>query len=656
MRTLKLISLVGATLLTAGSPSSLAANSQSNPSPQTALIATLQSNATQKEKADACRQLARVGGRDAVAPLAALLPDERLGHMARYALERIPDPAVDNAFRSALDRLTGKPLVGVIGSVGVRRDAKAVKPLARLLSNPDPEAAQAAARALGSIGNPEAGRVLLAAWPPASAANRASFAEGLCRCAETLLAQGRRKDAIRLYDLLRKETESAAVRAAAWRGAIAARKTDDAVPLLREALRSNDRVVFNAGLRALLETSAKAAADAALGEMPRLSAMDKAQVVQILAQLRDPRVMPALVALATNAEKPAVLAALRAFPEIGDPSPVPTLVSLVDHSDRELREAALESLAAMPGPEADQAILAMLNHPDPARKLTGLDLAARRRLTPAVNQINQLARHHDAQVRLAAVRRLGEMGGSAEIPPVLDWLCTARETAELEAAEQALAALCAKEPNPEAAAALVAARLAQATTPQKAVLLRVLSAVGGSAALNAIRAAVKDPAPEIRAAAVRALGSWRSPEVAPDLLELAQSAGDPTLKSLALRGYLTLAGDTEVPARDRLDMCQQAAKLVEKDDEKRLLLGVLSGMNSPAAVGLIEPFLDQPAIQEEACTALVGLAEKLLQGKQAAKVAGRLVAPLEKVARVTSKADLARRATELVNRAKAAGA
>ncbi|HRT58957.1 MAG TPA: HEAT repeat domain-containing protein, partial [Candidatus Paceibacterota bacterium] len=423
MRTLKLISLVGATLLAAGSPSSLAANPQSNPSPQTALIATLQSNATQKEKADACRELARVGGRDAVAPLAALLPDERLGHMARYALERIPDPAVDNAFRSALDRLTGRPLVGVIGSVGVRRDAKAVKPLARLLSNPDPETAQAAARALGSIGTPEAGRVLLAAWPPASPANRASFAEGLFRCAETLLAQGRRKDAIRLYDLLRKETESAAVRAAAWRGAMTARKTDDAVPLLREALRSNDRVVFNAGLRVLLETPAKAAADAALGEMPRLSAMDKAQVVQILAQLRDPRVMPALVALATNAEKPAVLAALRAFPEIGDPSPVPTLVSLVDHSDRELREAALESLAAMPGPEADQAILAMLNHPDPARKLTGLDLAARRRLTPAVNQINQLARHHDAQVRLAAVRRLGEMGGSAEIPPVLDWLC-----------------------------------------------------------------------------------------------------------------------------------------------------------------------------------------------------------------------------------------
>lgn len=656
MRTITFACLLSAGLLVADSHLGQAAAVQTRPSPEAALISTLQSEATQKEKADACRELARLGGKEAVAPLAALLGDERLGHMARYALERIPHAAVDQAFRSALEQLTGKPLVGVIGSVGVRRDTKAVKPLARLLSSPDPEVAQAAARALGSIGSPDASRALLAVWPSVPAVNRAAFSEGLFRCAETLLANGRRKEALRLYDLLRQETDSAAIRAGAWRGAIAARKASDAMPLLREALGSKDRVVFNAGLRALLETPGKAATEAALGEMPKLSAMDQAQVIQILAKRRDTLAVPALIALTTSSEKPAALAAIRAFPEIGDPSTLSALASLVDNADRELREAALESLGAMPGPEADRAILAMLSQPDPARKLTGLDLLARRRLTAAIQEVKQLTGNSDTQVRLAAVRRLGEIGSPAEIPALLDWICRAEAPAELEAGEQALAALCAKTTDPETASASVAARLAQATTPQKAVLLRVLSAVGGPGALNAIRAALKDPAPEIRAGAVRALGSWRSPDVAPDLLELAQGGGDSTVKSLALRGYLRLAGEAEVPARDRLEMCRQAAKLVEKDDEKRLLLAVLSGMNAPAAVGLIEPFLDQPAIQEEACTAIVGLAEKLLQGKQAAKVASRLVAPLEKVARVTSKADLAKRATELVNRAKAPGA
>ncbi|MDI9443880.1 MAG: hypothetical protein QM844_06905, partial [Planctomycetota bacterium] len=61
------------------------------------LIAVLQSDAGQKEKADACRELAHVGTRRAVPALAALLDDEKLSHMARYALEPIPDPAASAA-------------------------------------------------------------------------------------------------------------------------------------------------------------------------------------------------------------------------------------------------------------------------------------------------------------------------------------------------------------------------------------------------------------------------------------------------------------------------------------------------------------------------------------------------------------------------------
>jgi hypothetical protein len=44
------------------------------------LIAVLKSDAPHKEKADACRQLAVIGTKDAVAPLAELLRDEKLSH------------------------------------------------------------------------------------------------------------------------------------------------------------------------------------------------------------------------------------------------------------------------------------------------------------------------------------------------------------------------------------------------------------------------------------------------------------------------------------------------------------------------------------------------------------------------------------------------
>lgn len=46
---------------------------------------------------------------------------------------------MDEALRDALGKLKGRLLVGVIASIGVRRDAKAVEPLAKMLGSPDVE-------------------------------------------------------------------------------------------------------------------------------------------------------------------------------------------------------------------------------------------------------------------------------------------------------------------------------------------------------------------------------------------------------------------------------------------------------------------------------------------------------------------------------------
>jgi HEAT repeat protein len=164
------------------------------------LIAVLKSDAPLKEKADACRELAVKGSKAAVAPLAALLGDEKLGHMARYGLEPIPDPAVDDALREALDKLQGRLKVGVIGSIGVRRDAKAVEPLTRLLKEKDGEVSRAAARALGRYGTPEAAKALEEALAGTQAADQPAFYEGLFRCAEGLWVGGKRPEALAIYD------------------------------------------------------------------------------------------------------------------------------------------------------------------------------------------------------------------------------------------------------------------------------------------------------------------------------------------------------------------------------------------------------------------------------------------------------------------------
>jgi HEAT repeat protein len=105
-------------------------------------------------KAKACQRLAVVGDRAAVPALAALLANEQLSHYARTALEPMPGPEAGDALRAALGKAKGRLLVGVINSLGVRRDAKAIPALGSLLHGPDAEVAAAATAALARIRRP----------------------------------------------------------------------------------------------------------------------------------------------------------------------------------------------------------------------------------------------------------------------------------------------------------------------------------------------------------------------------------------------------------------------------------------------------------------------------------------------------------------------
>ena len=62
---------------------------------EAALLEVLRSDATFAEKSAACRQLTRIATKESVPTLASLLTDEKLSHMARYALEPIKDASVD---------------------------------------------------------------------------------------------------------------------------------------------------------------------------------------------------------------------------------------------------------------------------------------------------------------------------------------------------------------------------------------------------------------------------------------------------------------------------------------------------------------------------------------------------------------------------------
>lgn len=615
------------------------------------LIAVLKSaDASRRDKVVACRELAVIGTKDAVAALAALLGDEKLSHMARYGLEPIPDASVDEAFRAALGTLKGKPLVGVIGSVGVRRDAAAVGLLSDLLRQEQvgPEAKQAIHRALGSIGTVEASAVLKRSLEYVPEGRRHDLYEGLLRCAEHLAVEDHRDAATEIYDMIRAESNAPhQVRAGALRGAILVRGKNG-VHLLAESLGSDDYIVFSAAVQASQEMAGSEVTQALTAALKTVADDNKILVMQTLGLRSDNEAVPALCDVAKSGSTPVRVGAIKTMAAIGVAYPVDVLIGLLDDKDDAVAKAALEALGSLPGKAADDAAVKVFGSRDADRQRAGLQLMGRRRMRDSVPMLFQAMGKASPEMRPELIKAVGDLGGPDQLDTLLDVLLDLEVSGELEAARQAIAEMSRKAEDPQVCSNQLIGRLSKAKPDQKIVLLRVLSGIGAPTALPVVRKAVDDSNNEVHMAAIRALGSWKNLGAAPYLLELAKDATNPNDRTLCFRQYLQRTRRQDVSVEAKLDMCRRADELAHRDDEKRFLLGTLGNIHVPETLEQTLAYLDDSAVRQEAALATLTVAERLLD-----KNAASAVGPLQKVIQADINSDLTDRAKNLLTQAKA---
>jgi hypothetical protein len=172
------------------------------------------------QKAKASMRIGELGAKEAVPALAALLGDEHLSTYARYGLEPIADPPADEALRDSLSKLKGNLLIGVINSIGKRRDAKTSSALVKMMYGADAGVASAAAAALGSIGGESTAKELQTALAKTSGMTRMAVADACLLCAERFLAEGKRDQGLALYASLSAPGMPQAARLAAMHGII----------------------------------------------------------------------------------------------------------------------------------------------------------------------------------------------------------------------------------------------------------------------------------------------------------------------------------------------------------------------------------------------------------------------------------------------------
>jgi HEAT repeat protein len=608
------------------------------------LARLLTSNAPNAAKTLACRQLSLLGTADEVPALAPLLVDEKLAHLARLALERIPGPAADQALREALPKTEGKLLVGVIRSLGTRRDSLAVEPLVKTLRGSDAEVAAAAAKSLALIGGPAATQALCAALTATKGPLRIAVADACLAAADTLGVQGKRNEAIALYDHLREANVARPMRRAATRGAILARRSAG-VPLLVEQLRGKDPDLFALGLSLVREMPEAEVPKAAAVQLASLAPQAQVRLIEALADRGDKAAAPAVLAVAETGEIAARAAALQALARLGDAKLVPMLVPLACDGPPQLVEPATTALAAMPGQAVDVALLSRVTDPDAKTRRVVITILGQRRPAAAVDVLFQAAADAEPAVRLAAIKALGNTVKPAQMGPLAELLLKAPGSTERTAVEEAIASAAAGMSNKDGCAERLVALLPKADAEGRTAVLRTLSQVGGSKALAAVRAAVSDANREIQDAAVRALSNWATAEAAEPLAGIARESSDRKHKILALRGYIRLIGLAEESPQEKLRRANLAFAMSERDDERRLALGAMGNIGSHEALDRLLVFLDRPAVKNEAAAAAIANGYKLVRTNPAA-----VAQAMRRVAGAVDNPGLKRRAQELLGR------
>jgi HEAT repeat protein len=591
------------------------------------LIKTLKGKTTQAEKDLACRKLQVIGTEACIDALAGLLTDEKLSHMARYALEPMPYPKAATAMRNALTKTSGPTKVGLLISLGYRRDAASTSVLTALLTDKDPAVASAAAGALGRIGTPEAAKALETFRDSADKALMLAAAEASLTAAEQLAKNGKEAQAAKICEDLQAAKWPAHVRLGAFVGLLSS-GSEAAVERAVAAISGKDAALRSAAISNVSKLKGKDVGKRLSEGLDKLPAAPQALLIDALGDLGDTAVLPVIIKAATNDNAEVRLAAIKTLGRIGDGSCAKLLCDTVVASKISAeQQAAVNSLHGLKGDKVNATIVACMKAAPAEAKPKIIEALVTRKATDAVGALVAEAKGPDARVRVAALRAMGWIAQPTDLEALVGLAVKPADDPSRAAAELAIVQVARKISDPKARGTAALAALKTASdTPAICSLLRVLGSLGGKDAFAAVAPALDSKSADVQDAAVNALSNWPSARALDPLMNLAKTSANPKHRVLSLRGCVRILGLNDCTVERTLKCYRELIKAAKTPADTKLVLSGLGAVDDPGALEIIEPFLTNKQFRAEAEFAKLGVARAIMGSSSALakKAAGSL--------------------------------
>jgi HEAT repeat protein len=498
-------------------------------------IETIKSTALTKEKDHACRILRVIGTADSIEALGALLTDEKLSHMARYALELMRYPGADKALSDALGKTRGKVKVGIINSLAMRGNERNYDVLLPLLRDNDTEVAGAAAWALGRIGTPQAVSTLSEHYKYAGKKMRFAAADALLIAADQLVAKGSLREAVAIYKQLHRANAPEHVRMGAFRGLIEA-QPDKAADMLIEAIVSDDWKTRGMAIDMIVSLKGDGVTERFSADLDKLDADTQVLMIGALVGRGEKEALrPVITQAVSNSNADIRALAIKSLGDIGDTSSVQVLVNVLETGKNdEEKKLSASSLRRLSGKNINGQIIKSMKASGAEGRTKLIEILRDRDATEAVDDLLVAGSDKDVDVRKAAFKALVDLAGPEHQKALIKLLLNLKGDAGRPEAERAVIAVSRN--LDEAAGTEPILAVMDSTTTTKCSLLRVLGGIGNKRGFVVVHQGLKDSNPEVRDTAVRTLANWPDPTAVRTLLEVFQTTSNRTHRIVALRG------------------------------------------------------------------------------------------------------------------------
>lgn len=577
------------------------------------LAKILTSESSLQEKDAACSKLRQIATPRSIPALALLLTDPNLSHSARLVLEAMPGTEAGDSLMAAMGKTTGLIRIGIIDSLGKRKESKAVAALASLLSEPDTNTISSAAAALGQIGGHDAIIALRARLPGAAESVRDLLIGGLLRGANQLLESGEFAESAKAFQTVWETSRDNGVRVAAFRGLILS-SGEAGLGRLISAIEGEDPVLQVAAVQFLQDIPGSAATGRAAALLPKMPPAVQVALIEALHQRGDPSVLSAIIEMARNPERAVRCAAWAALGELGDASVVPRLLDATIRAEEDEQSAARSALILLRRGDVCGALLAHLADSRKAAQAEVIRALSERSELKATPRLLELAAQGDESARLASYRALAMLGRGNEVAPLTKLLLNSTSAPVRDAAQQTLITVCQRAqtmPAPLDIEPILSGISSPGPAEGRAALLRVCSLFADPQTRATIRRYLKESNPVIRDAAVRALCNSRDAQFLADLRQLASETTEANYRALAIGGYVRLATEDDAAQSSnasRTPLFKDILQVAQRPEEKRLVMAGLSTVAEPEALALAALALDDSAIRGEAAQAVVRIA------------------------------------------------